>query len=60
MVYLAKHKVNGELFAIKVTKEDAIDNADDIDSIFAEAETLKMLTHEGIVKIFNCFIIKKT
>lgn len=59
-VVLGTHKETKELVAIKVTKANAIDNADDIDTVFAEAETLKMLDHEGIVKIYKNFIIKKT
>ena len=59
-VVLGIHKETGEKVAIKITKANAIDNADDIDMIFAEAETLKVLSHDKIVKLHNCFLVKKT
>ena len=59
-VVLGIHKQNGEKVAIKVTRPEALNNADDVDMVFAEAETQKQLTHENIVKIHNCFMIKQS
>ena len=35
-------------------------NSEDIDEIFKEAETIKSLSHQNIVKTINFFVIKKT
>lgn len=59
-VYAAIHKKTKEKVAIKVTNAGGLDNSDDIESIFSEAETLKSLFHPNIVKIINFFVIKKT
>jgi MAP/microtubule affinity-regulating kinase len=59
-VYAAIHKKTKEKVAIKMTNAGGLDNAEDIESIFSEAETLKSLVHPNIVKIINFFVIKKT
>lgn len=59
-VFLGRHKIDGSKVAIKVTNPEAIDTAKDVDMVFAEAETLKCLNHSNIVKMHNCFLIKKT
>jgi serine/threonine protein kinase len=59
-VVLGVNKLDGEKVAIKITNPEAIENAQDLDSLFAEAETLKGLNHPNIVKFKNCFVIKKT
>lgn len=59
-VYLATHKKTSEKVAIKITNAGGIDNSDEIESIFSEAETVKALNHPNIVKIINFFVIKKT
>jgi serine/threonine protein kinase len=59
-VYLATHKKTNEKVAIKITNAGGINNSDEIESIFSEAETVKALNHSNIVKIINFFVIKKT
>jgi serine/threonine protein kinase len=59
-VYLATHKKTVEKVAIKITNAGGINNSDEIESIFSEAETVKALNHPNIVKIINFFVIKKT
>jgi serine/threonine protein kinase len=57
-VYLAKHRQSGDKFAIKIIKTENIGSVSDIDNIFVEAEILKSLNHENIVKVHNCFTLK--
>ena len=57
-VFLAKHIQTGQKFAIKIIKTENIGAASDIDSIFVEAEILKSLNHENIVKVHNCLTLK--
>lgn len=59
-VYLGIHKKTKQKVAIKITNANGIDNAEDIDSIFTEFETVKALSHPNIVNIINFFVIKKT
>lgn len=59
-VYLGVHKKTKQKVAIKITNANGIDNAEDIDSIFTEFETVKALNHPNIVSIINFFVIKKT
>ena len=59
-VYAAIHKKTKEKVAIKITNAGGIDNCEDVESIFSEAETLKSLVHPNIVKVINFFVIKKT
>lgn len=59
-VMLGTHKVTGVKVAIKITNPNAIDNVQDLDALFSEGETLKGLNHPNIVKMLNCFVIKKT
>ena len=59
-VVLGVHCKTGEKVAIKSTKADAIDSVDDIVTTFTENETLKSQSHEGIVKIINFFMEKKS
>ena len=58
-VVLGIHKKTGEKVAIKSTKASAMDSVDDIMSTFMENETLKSLSHPGIVTIHNFFMVKK-
>jgi serine/threonine protein kinase len=56
-VVLARHKVGGEMVAIKYVKKDITNgNINDNEMIFAEANALKNLHHKNIVKMLNCFI----
>ena len=57
-VQLAKHRQTGEEFAIKIIKAEKLGTASEIDSIFLEAETLKTLKHDNIVKVHNCLALK--
>ncbi len=57
-VYLARHRQTGENFAIKIIKTENIGSVSDIDNIFVEAEILKSLNHENIVKVYNCLTLK--
>lgn len=52
------HKQTGEEVAIKIIRTDKIGSAADIDNIFVEAETLKALKHDNIVKVHNCLTLK--
>ena len=54
-VFLARHKHTGDKYAIKIIKISA---ASDINSIFVEAEILKSLKHDNIVKVTNCLTLK--
>lgn len=56
-VMLGKHKVTGEMYAIKVIDALKMWNAADIDLIFREAELMKNLSHPNIIKIFNCYTL---
>ena len=44
--------------AIKSIKTENIGSVSDIDNIFVEAEILKSLNHENIVKVYNCLTLK--
>ena len=57
-MFLAHHFQTGQKFAIKVIKTENIGSASDIDSILVEAEILKALNHENIVKVHNCLTLK--
>lgn len=57
-VFLAQHVQTGQKFAIKIIKTENIGSASDIDNIFVEAEILKSLNHENIVKVHNCLTLK--
>lgn len=57
-VFLAHHVQTGQRFAIKIIKTENIGSASDIDSIFVEAEILKSLNHDNIVKVHNCLTLK--
>ena len=59
-VYLGVHKKTKQKVAIKVTNAGGLENAEDIENIFSESETVKALNHPNIVKIYNFFVIKKT
>lgn len=57
-VFLAHHVQTGQRYAIKIIKTENIGSASEIDSIFVEAEILKSLNHENIVKVHNCLTLK--
>ena len=57
-VFLAKHIQTGQEYAIKIIKTENIGSVNDIDSIFVEAEILKSLNNENIVKVHNCLTLK--
>lgn len=57
-VFLATHRQTGEKYAIKIIKTENIGSVSDIDNIFVEAEILKSLNHENIVKVHNCLTLK--
>jgi serine/threonine protein kinase len=57
-VLLAEHRITKDKFAIKTIKTEAIGSAADIDSIFVEAEILKGLRHDNIVKVYNCLTLQ--
>ncbi len=59
-VHLGVHKKTKQKVAIKVTNAGGLENAEDIENIFSESETVKALNHPNIVKIYNFFVIKKT
>lgn len=44
--------------AIKTIKAEMMGSAADIDNIFVEAEILKSLHHENIVKVHNCLTLQ--
>lgn len=46
------------MFAIKTIKTENIGSVSDIDAIFVEAEILKSLRHQNIVKVHNCLTLK--
>ena len=54
-MFLARHRHSGERCAIKIIQ---VSSASDIDSIFVEAEILKSLKHDSIVKVTNCLTLK--
>ena len=57
-VFLARHVQTGEKYAIKIIKTENIGSVNDIDNIFVEAEILKSLNHDNIVKVHNCLTLK--
>ncbi len=57
-VFLAKNKLTQQLSAIKVIKTEKVGSVSEIDNIFVEAEILKLLNHENIVKVHNCLTLK--
>lgn len=59
-MYLATHKKTKEKVAIKITSAGGINNSEEVESLFTEAETVKALAHPNIVRILNFFVIKKT
>lgn len=56
-VLLGKHKLSGEMVAIKLIDCLKMWNAADIDMVFREAEVMKSLSHKNIVKILNCYTL---
>jgi MAP/microtubule affinity-regulating kinase len=56
-VLLGRHKITGELAAIKIIETYKIGNAVDIDMVFREAELMKSLLHKNIVRIYNCYTL---
>ncbi|CAD8191869.1 unnamed protein product [Paramecium pentaurelia] len=56
-VMLGKHKISGEQVAIKLIDSGKLWNAEDIDLVFREAEVMKNLRHNNIVKILNCYTL---
>ncbi|CAD8096001.1 unnamed protein product [Paramecium sonneborni] len=56
-VMLGKHKVTGEQVAIKLIDSGKLWNAEDIDLVFREAEVMKNLRHNNIIKILNCYTL---
>lgn len=59
-VYLGQHKGDGTKVAIKITNADTMNTVKDLELVFAEAETLKNIKHQNIVKIYSSYLIKKT
>ena len=57
-VSLGVHKVTNEKVALKFVNASAYGNAESIDMVYNEAETLKKLQHPNIVKIKNTFALK--
>jgi serine/threonine protein kinase len=57
-VFLAQHKQTGTKYAIKIIKTENIGSVYDIDCIFVEAEILKSLNHQNIVKVYKCLTMK--
>lgn len=57
-MYLAEHKQTKEKYAIKIIKTENIGSASDIDAIFVEAEILKSLRHQNIVRVEKCLTMK--
>ena len=55
---LGEHKITKEKVAIKTIKTEMIGSAADIDNIFVEAEILKSLNHDNIVKVHNCLTLE--
>ncbi|CAD8066570.1 unnamed protein product [Paramecium primaurelia] len=56
-VMLGKHKVTGEQVAIKLIDSGKLWNAEDIDLVFREAEVMKNLRHNNIIKILNYYTL---
>lgn len=54
-VLLAVNKRTKEQVAIKFLKANSRVMANEVDKLFAEAETLKNLRHKNIVHVINCF-----
>lgn len=54
-VVLAIHKRSQEQVAIKFLKASTRIMANEVNKLFAEAETLKNLHHKNIVHVINCF-----
>jgi serine/threonine protein kinase len=57
-VILAEHRITKEKVAIKTIKTEVIGSAADIDNVFVEAEILKSLNHENIVRVINCLTLQ--
>ena len=57
-VFLARHKQTGQKYGIKIIKTENIGSVNDIHSIFVEAEILKSLKHQNIVKVHKCLTMK--
>lgn len=56
-VLLGRHKITNETVAIKVIDASVIGNAQVIDMVFREAESIKSLRHKNIVNIMNCYTL---
>ncbi|CAD8096754.1 unnamed protein product [Paramecium sonneborni] len=56
-VMLGRHKITGEQVAIKLIDSGKLWNAEDIDLVFREAEVMKNLRHNNIVRILNCYTL---
>jgi serine/threonine protein kinase len=57
-VILAEHRLTKEKVAIKTIKTEVIGSAADIDNVFVEAEILKSLHHDNIVRVINCLTLQ--
>lgn len=55
---LGVHKRTKEKVAIKIINTTLIGNANNIEMVFTEAETLKALHHKNIVRVFTCYTLK--
>ncbi|XP_051912253.1 uncharacterized protein LOC127594420 [Hippocampus zosterae] len=53
-VMLGRHKVSGQRVAIKFLKTGNVSGSMDVGSIFKESEILRSLTHDNIVRVYNC------
>ena len=58
-VVLAVNKTTGQKAAIKTTHTENIDTLKDLDSLYAESQTLKCLKHPNIVSVINCYVDRK-
>jgi len=56
-VYLAKHKDTNKKYAIKYMDiSSALTNAEEINSLYKEANSLMKLRHKNIIELYQAFV----
>lgn len=52
-VKLAKHKTNGKLYAVKIIKDDSLENSSSMSTFVTEVDVMKEINHPNVINLVH-------